>query len=336
MGPLSEKSLFQIHFEKLNVLRKHYEAPLRVYMMTSRATHEDTLQYLDECDYFGFPAGDVFFFTQGELPAIHPETGALFTAPDGSVVCGPDGHGGLITALESSGAYEHIQRCGIETLCTFHVDNPLVPLGHEGMLGLHLERQSDMSSLAVDKGSALERVGNIVHPRANSPAVEVVEYIDFPEEYAHRTLPDGSLAFWAGSIGVHLIQVYFLREMCRRIQGEPDFLPYHLPLKKIRTAAGYEMGIKPERFIFDILPYARNPVVLRAERNEVFATLKDDAEVVRTHLSALYAGWLRRAGSRIPENAMVEIAPSFALFYQQLAENPRRRDRYDETEIYLS
>lgn len=335
VGPISQKSLFQIHFEKLNVLRGYYGTSFQVYVMTSRVTHEDTIQYLRENGFFGFPSEDVFFFQQGEIPAINPEDGSTYLAEDGSVVCGPDGHGGLILALDKNGAFQHMREHGISTVCTFHVDNPVVPLGHEQLVGLHLQWQSDMTSLAVDKADATERVGNFVCSSEETRSIRVVEYIDFPEELAKRTTPDGKLEFWAASIGIHLIQVDFLRRMSENLKADPRFMPIHLPLKKIKTATGDAWAIKPERFIFDILPFAKNPLVIRAERGEVFATLKDNAEIVRQQLSALYASWLRRSGSSIPEDALVEIAPSFGLYFQQVAENPQRLAVYSEKEIYL-
>ena len=123
--------------------------------------------------------------------------------------------------------------------------------------------------------------------------------------------------------------------MARRIQEEPGFLPYHLPIKKINTRNGEEWGIKPERFIFDVLPYAKNPVAARVDRLEAFATLKKEPEPVRDHLSALYASWLRRAGAVVPENARVEIAPSFALDAETVREKVPAGTIFEGEEIVL-
>jgi len=333
--PVTGKSLFQVHVEKIVVLRRYYGVNLRTYIMTNRISHAPTIDFFRENQWFGLSEEDFFFFSQNELPALNPEDGSFFYQPDGSVCVGPDGHGGLITALRSSGAADDMRSRGIETINTFHVDNPLVPVLHERFLEEHLARQSEMSSVVVEKIDGMELVGNLVHGDAEGKTLRVVEYLDFPATLAMETAPSGGLKYWAGSIGIHLIQLDFLEKMARRIQEEPGFLPYHLPIKKIHTRDGEEWGIKPERFIFDVLPYARNPLAVRADRMETFATLKKEPEPVRNHLSDLYASWLRRAGATVPENARVEIAPSFALDAETVCEKVPAGTVFAGEEVFL-
>ena len=49
VGPISKAPLFQILFEKLLAARKRYGAAIPLYIMTSPATHEDTVAALDKC-----------------------------------------------------------------------------------------------------------------------------------------------------------------------------------------------------------------------------------------------------------------------------------------------
>ncbi|MDO4630657.1 MAG: UTP--glucose-1-phosphate uridylyltransferase [Planctomycetia bacterium] len=335
--PVREKSLFQVHFEKIRVLRERYKSPLRTYIMTNPDSDALTRDFLRENDFFGLPEEDVFLFSQGVMPALSPQDGSLFFLSDGRIYCGPDGHGGLITALENTDAGADMRLHGITTINTFHIDNPLVPILNEEMLAEHLHTGSEMSSVVVEKVDGMELVGNVVYEDVSKTAMRVVEYMDFPGEYAMKTDPDaGGLRFWAGSIGIHLIQLDFLEEMARKIRENPGFLPFHLPLKKIQTQDGPEWGIKPERFIFDILPLAKTPTVIRAvNRDEVFITLKQSAIPVREHLSELYASWLRRAGATLPENAQVEIAPDFALDFATLREKIPAGMIFAEEEVYL-
>ena len=333
--PVTGKSLFQVHAEKIAVLRRHYGVNLPTYIMTNRVSHEPTVEYFSENRWFGLPEEDFFFFPQGDLPALNPQDGSVFYDANGNICVGPDGHGGLITALQTSGAADDMRSRGIETINTFHVDNPIAPVLNERFLEEHLLRESEMSSVIVEKNDGLELVGNLVRGDAEGKTLRVVEYFDFPETLARETNPAGGLKYWAGSVGNHLIQLDFLERMARRIQEEPGFLPYHLPLKKIQTLSGEEWGIKPERFIFDVLPYAKNSVAARADRLEAFATLKKEPEPVRNHLSALYASWLRRAGAVVPENARVEIAPSFALDAETVREKVPAGTVFTGDEIVL-
>ncbi|MBQ6108236.1 MAG: UTP--glucose-1-phosphate uridylyltransferase, partial [Thermoguttaceae bacterium] len=333
--PVTGKSLFQVHTEKIAVLRRHYGVNIPTYIMTNRVSHEPTVEYFRENQWFGLPEKDFFFFPQGDLPALNPQDGSVFYDANGNICVGPDGHGGLITALQTSGAADDMRARGIETINTFHVDNPIALVLNERFLEEHLNRESEMSSVIVQTNDGLELVGNLVRGDAEGKTLRVVEYFDFPESLGTETDSAGGLKYWAGSIGIHLIQLDFLERMARRIQEEPGFLPYHLPIKKINTRNGEEWGIKPERFIFDVLPYAKNPVAARVDRLEAFATLKKEPEPVRDHLSALYASWLRRAGAVVPENARVEIAPSFALDAETVREKVPAGTIFEGEEIVL-
>ena len=310
VSPVKEKSLFQLHFEKIYQLRQRYDASIPIYIMVNRASIPMVREFLEKHDFWGVPFEDVFLFVQNELPAVN-EDGSLFYDSRGNRCFGPDGHGGLISALESSGAYADMETRGVRTLCTFHIDNPLVPVLNEAMLGMHWETKSEMTSVVVEKFDGMELVGNIV--RDSDGHFCVVEYMDFPMELANLTTPSGTLRFWAGSVGIHLIQLDFLIDFYRNLVENPALLPFHHPKKKIITQDGPVFIRKPERFLFDILPRTKNPLIVKMDRAEIFTTLKKSTEIVRDHLNNLYKNWLQKSGAVFSPNASVEIAASFAM-----------------------
>ena len=62
-------------------------------------------------------------------------------------------------------------------------------------------------------------------------------------------------------------------------------------------------ALKFERFIFDLLPHAKNPLVVEFEEREVFAPLKnapgaerDTPEYVQRHMMEQHRRWLEAAG----------------------------------------
>lgn len=321
IAPVTGKTLFEIHFEKIRHLEQVHSVAIRVYLMTSSATHDQTVKYLAENDFFGMPEDRIFVFRQGEMPAFCPETGALCLKSSVEIAFGPDGHGGLLSALAGSGALADMENHGVQSVFTFHVDNPLVPIADLEMLGHHLAAESEMSSLVIRKQSPQERVGNVVRNRRDAASgVFIIEYIDFPESLAEETTADGNLRYWAGSIGVHLINLDFLQKMQRALACNPMAVPWHFPLKEIKCDGRKRWAIKPERFLFDILPFARFPVIFEVDRQEAFATLKDDPAVVTEHLCGLYRKWLAQSGVHFSPDAVVEIAPSFAMNQHQLAQ----------------
>ena len=68
-----------------------------------------------------------------------------------------------------------------------------------------------------------------------------------------------------------------------RIAGQADALPFHLANKKVAYIDGdgntqvpeQPNAIKFERFIFDLLPWAHNAIVVEGDPAEVFAPVKN-------------------------------------------------------------
>ena len=70
LGPLSNRSLFQIHIDQLLAVATRYGVSLPLYLMTSPATHNETIQFLRAHDNFGLPDEDLHVFCQGTMPAV--------------------------------------------------------------------------------------------------------------------------------------------------------------------------------------------------------------------------------------------------------------------------
>jgi UDP-N-acetylglucosamine/UDP-N-acetylgalactosamine diphosphorylase len=145
-----------------------------------------------------------------------------------------------------------------------------------------------------------------------------------PDDVAEKRDRDGGLVFWAGSIAVHLFSVAFLE----RALALKDALPYHVARKKVPYIDEAGQPIEPqepnalkfERFIFDLLPHAANPLVVEYVEAEVFAPLKngpgadrDTPEYVQRFMVAQHRRWLEAAGTGVAEGVPIEISPLWAL-----------------------
>ena len=152
-----------------------------------------------------------------------------------------------------------------------------------------------------------------------------------PGDLAELRNPDGSLRFWAGSIAVHVFDVDFLERISRTAEG----LPFHVARKKVPylDADGRQIdpttpnAIKYERFIFDLLPSARQGIVVEVDPSEAFYPVKnpigerfDSPDTARAAMIALHTRWLREAGATIEPGVAVEISPLFALEPRDLLE----------------
>src|SRR5207253_7416932 len=89
VGPVSNKTLFQIHAEKVLALRRRHGKPLPFLVMTSPATDAETRTFFAEHQNFGLPAGGVDFFCQGTMPALDRATGWLIMEAPGRLFLSP-------------------------------------------------------------------------------------------------------------------------------------------------------------------------------------------------------------------------------------------------------
>jgi UDP-N-acetylglucosamine/UDP-N-acetylgalactosamine diphosphorylase len=320
IGPVSGKTLFEIHVEKVRATARRYGRPVPLCLMTSPATHGPTQEFFRRHDRFGLAEEDLHIFCQGTMPAVDAASGKLLLHRPHQLAVSPDGHGGMVAALKRSGLLEALCGRGIEQLFYFQVDNPLVAVCDPEFLGYHLLSGSEMSSQAVRKQAPQDRLGNLVQVDGR---LHVIEYSDLPKEVAERRNPDGSLAIWAGSIAVHALDLAFLDRMA----GSAPGLPFHVARKKVpyvdaagrRIEPASENALKFERFIFDLLPSASRAVVVEVDPREHFAPLKnasgeeDTPEQVRARLAALHGRWLRAAGVELLDGVPVEISPLWAL-----------------------
>lgn len=344
IGPVSKKSLFQIHVEKILAVRRRFGAPLPLLIMTSPATDAETRRYFAANQNFGLPEKDVWTFCQGTMPALDLATGKLLLETASRLCLSPNGHGGTIAALAESGLLDRLEQQGVRTISYFQVDNPLTMIGDFAFVGRHALEDAQVSSKALPKASPMERVGNfaLVDGRC-----AMIEYSDLPDAWAQEKDAAGNLLFWAGSPAIHLLDVAFLRE----IADNADTLPWHLARKKVPHLGEADPktpnALKFERFIFDILPHADRWTVMTTTRDEEFAPVKnkdsdgvDCPSTARQLMTNLAAKWLRDAGTRVPMDGdgnsiyQIEISPLLAMDADELRNRVKGIARIDR-DTYL-
>jgi UDP-N-acetylglucosamine/UDP-N-acetylgalactosamine diphosphorylase len=330
LGPVSSRSLFQIHAERILATRRRYGGALPWYIMTSDATDRPTKEYFEKHARFGLPREEVRFFQQRTMPALDRNFRLVLVAKD-RVLLSPNGHGGTLPALAESGMLDDMERRGIEEISYFQVDNGLAPAADPVFLGVHSLAGAEMSSKALLKREPEEPIGAFVRV---GDTIVVREYSDLTREQARERIAGGPLLYGLGSIALHALRVDFVRR-----EAQSGFkLPFHLAEKSSPFLDESGALVQPkeknvykfETFIFDALRDARRTVVLEVRREEEFsplknATGKDSPETCRRDLSALCASWLEQAGVRVPRDERgapkhpVEISPLFALDAAELA-----------------
>ncbi len=322
--PVRGKSLFQVFAEKILAAGRRFGPVPRWFIMTSHANHEATEKFFATHQCFGLDPARVHFFRQGRMPAVGLDGKILLEAP-AAMALSPDGHGGSLRALDRSGALDLMAEDGADTLSYFQVDNPLVRCLDAEFIGWHLLRGSEMSSKMVAKSGPEEKVGHFCTLNGQTVVIEYSEPA-MQTKSAERE-PSGALRYRAGSIALHMLDREFVRRMARDGTG----LPFHRADKKIPCldAAGKLVkpekpnGVKFEQFVFDALPFAKNPVVIETPRADDFSPVKnadgsDSPATCRADQLRQFARWLHATGVTIPTDATglppfpIEISPLFA------------------------
>lgn len=319
IGPVSDRTLYQIHFEQVLGRSKQFGATIPLYVMTSPPTHEETTRFLTENNFFGIKPENIKIFCQGVMPAVD-EDGKLLLEKKGRVFVSPDGHGGTLAALVESGCLADAKNRGVEHLFYGQVDNPMIQICDPALVGYHLKSGSEMSSQVVRKNEPTQKVGNVVEIDGQ---VQIIEYSDLPQQHARRTNDDGSLKLWAGSIAVHVFSVDFLQ----RSSDQADSLPFHRAHKKVAHLDESGCLVNPdqpnafkfERFIFDLLPFAENAIICEVDPADGFCAVKnappapaETPDHVKKAISDLHSRWLKEAGVNVESGIAVEINPLFA------------------------
>lgn len=263
------KSLFEIQAEELAALGASSGGAVPWYVMTSAKNRGETEAHFEARAFFGLPRGDVFFFQQGDLPMLSPG-GELLLESEGALLSGPDGNGGVFSALKASGALADMAARGVEWVFFCGIDNALVKPADPVFLGFTMGSGLPCGSKSVAKLSPEERVG-VFCTLDGRPGI--IEYTELSEELRYKTGPGGGLLFADANIIAH----FFKRDLLEEICGKG--LPVHGAVKKSHV---YENGevrerdvLKLETFIFDAFAFCSGMALLRTEREREFAPVKN-------------------------------------------------------------
>lgn len=267
------KYLFEILAENLKEANKKYDTSIPWYIMTSKQNNDETYEFLEKNNYFGYNKEDVILFSQGELPLVDTD-GKLLIGKDKLIKLASDGNGGTFSSLRKSGALADMKERGIKWVFIGGVDNALLKMADTTLLGLAISENVQIASKSIVKANPHEKVGVFCkmngHPK-------VIEYSELPEKMAEEVDSDGELRYGESHIMCNLFTI----EAIEKISKEP--LIYHSAFKKNSyiDEDGKEVipkepnSYKFEAFIFDAFELFDDIAILRGKREDDFAPVKN-------------------------------------------------------------
>ena len=267
------KYLFEILVDNLKEANKKYQTTIPWYIMTSKENHDETYQFLEKNNYFGYDKNYVTLFMQGELPLVSLD-GKLLIGKNKLVKLASDGNGGTFASLRLSGALADMKERGIEWVFIGSVDNVLLKMVDTILLGFAIDKGVQIASKSIVKANPHEKVGVFCkmngHPK-------VIEYSELPEKMAEEIDDDGELRYGESHVMCNLFTIDAIED----ISKQP--LIYHSAIKKNSYLDENGKEIIPsekncykfEAFIFDAFTFFDDIAILRGKREEDFAPVKN-------------------------------------------------------------
>ena len=285
------KSLFGILADSLKRENEKYGITLNWYIMTSDDNDIQTKDFFEANGFFGYPKTHIKFFKQGNMPLLNDD-GKLVIGEDGSIKFASNGNGAIFKSMKNAGVFNDMKEKGIEWIFIGAVDNPLLNMVDETLLGLTSFEKNQIGTKTIVKAYPEEKVG--VFCRKNNK-LNVIEYMEMPKEVIYMTDENGELIFGESHIMCNLFSMKALEKIAEQE------LPYHSAHKKVNyidedgnLVEGKEPNAyKFEQFIFDGFRYFNDITILRGKREEEFAPIKnkegkDSPETAIELYNALY------------------------------------------------
>lgn len=276
LGLESHKSLFEILCDTLKDAKRIYGVTIPWYIMTSEENNEETEDFFRKNNFFGYPKDSVMFFKQGKCPMIDTE-GKILIDEDGTIKEAADGHGGVYIAMLKNKVMEDMKKRGIEWAFIGGIDNVLVKMVDETLMGLAISTNSPAAGKSVVKAYPEEKVG-VFCKKDGKPSV--IEYSELPEEMSIQRDENGELKFGESHILCNLFNLNAIEEISKKI------LPYHAAFKKAKCLDKTGKLIIPtepnayksEAFLFDAFEQLDSMAILRVKREDEFAPVKNSDE----------------------------------------------------------
>ena len=250
------KYIFEILAESMKKSKELYNIFTYWYIMTSKQNDNETKAFFEEHNYFGYDKEKIIFFTQGELPVL-TENGKIILE-NGRIQTGSNGNGGVYQAMKDHHIIEDMKKKNINWVYICGVDNIMVNPIDPIFLGLTIEKNMLVASKSVVKGYPEERVG-VFCKRNGKPST--IEYIEMSEEMKNQLNSDGELLYGEANFVSHLLNLESIEKIANKN------LKYHIAVKNNLY--------KFETFIFDGFEYLDDMLVMRVNRDEEFAPIKN-------------------------------------------------------------
>lgn len=273
IGLTKDVYIFEMLINNLMDVVNQTGAWVPLYIMTSEKNNDDTVQFFEEHNYFGYDKDYVDFFVQEMAPAASFE-GKIYLEDKDRISTSPNGNGGWFISFVKAGLCEKAKKAGVEYINIFAVDNVCQRMADPCFVGAMIDGGYRSASKVVSKANPEEKVG-VLCLEDGKPSI--VEYYELTEDMRYETREDGDLAY---KYGVILNYLFNIEDLEKNLENN---LSVHVVKKKIahideegnKVAPQTENGFKFETLVLDMIHMMDNCLAYEVVREKEFAPIKN-------------------------------------------------------------
>ena len=261
-------TFFSLYIKRITLFEDEYNVVIPVYIMTSIDNYDKTKKYFEDNDYFG-KKDSIIIFNQDDVPLFDVKERKILI-DENKILMASCGHGNVFKAMREYNIFKDLQNRGIKWLLITGIDNILMKPVDFFSLGLIIKRDSSSIGKSICKLTPEEKMGVFCK---NNNMIDVMEYSEIDEMISKARDKKGNLIY----NDAHLLWNIYDVDRARKIANKN--VPYHKALKNISMNLDIGNVYKLESFIFDYFRYFNDMIILRVNRNEEFAPIKNKSGI---------------------------------------------------------
>ncbi|ABX43483.1 UTP--glucose-1-phosphate uridylyltransferase [Lachnoclostridium phytofermentans] len=273
IGLTKDVFIFELIFKNIIDTAKAADTWIPLYIMTSKKNNEQTISFLNEHDFFGYPNDFITFYIQDMTPSVDYAGKLLMEAPD-QLSLSPNGNGGWFSSMVKANILDDLHNSKIEWINVFSVDNVLQKIADPYFVGATIATNHLSGAKVVRKSNPDERVG-VLCLEDGKPSI--VEYYEMTDEILNERKDNGELSY---AFGVTLNYLF-------RLDKLEDIMKYDLPIHVVEKKIPYltvddkyiepkePNGYKFEELVLDMVHLFDNCLPFEVIREKEFAPIKN-------------------------------------------------------------
>ncbi|QHQ62950.1 UDPGP type 1 family protein [Anaerocolumna sedimenticola] len=273
IGLTKEIFIFELILKNILDTAKAADTWIPLYIMTSNKNNEETISFLKQHDFFGYPEEFITFYIQDMTPSVDFHGRLLMEAPN-QLSLSPNGNGGWFSSMVKANLLHDLHDRKIEWINVFAVDNVLQKIADPFFIGATIATNYLSGAKVVRKANPNERVG-VLCLEDGKPSI--VEYYEMTDEMINARKDNGELSYTFGVILNYLF----------RLDKLEDVIKYDLPIHVVEKKVPYlsidgkyiepnePNGYKFEELVLDMVHLFDNCLPFEVIRENEFAPVKN-------------------------------------------------------------